>query len=369
MSGPTVAPYGSWTSPIKAEDIASGTLGLGEIELGVDCAYWLELRPAEGGRYVIVRWTPGGISDVIPPPFNARTRVHEYGGGAYLPVGEAVIFAHFDDQRLYRAVAGRTPEPITPESDMRYADGVVDGRRNRLICVREDHTHGGEPINAIVVIDLDAPGAGAVLAGGSDFYAAPRLSPDGTELAWLSWRHPAMPWDSAELHVAGVLADGALGSPRHVAGSSEESVVQPEWSPDGTLHFVSDRSNWWNLYRLVDGEVRAVAPMEAEFAGPLWRFRPSTYAFDGAGGIVCTYRRDGVSTLARVDPGAGRVEDIDTPFNDIRSLRVAGEWAWFVGGSGAEPVAVVRLNLAGGDVEIVRRACELPVDRAYVSPP
>ncbi|MHC4717710.1 MAG: TolB-like translocation protein, partial [Planctomycetota bacterium] len=291
MSGPEVAPYGSWKSPIEAEHIATGMLGLGEIEAGCGCVYWVELRPAEGGRYVIVRWTPQGTTDVIAPPFNARTRVHEYGGGSCLAVGDAVIFANFDDQRLYRAVPGRTPQPVTPESAMRYADGVVDAGRNRLVCVREDHTHGGEPINAIVAIDLTTGGTGAVLAGGNDFYASPRISPDGTALAWLTWRHPTMPWDAAELFVAGMLPDGSLGSPVHVAGASDESIVQPEWSPDGTLHFVSDRSNWWNLYRLRDGHVEAVAAMEAEFAGPQWRFRPSTYAFDGAGGIVCAYRR------------------------------------------------------------------------------
>jgi len=369
MSGPTVTAYGSWTSPIRAEHIASSTLGLSEIEAGGEFVYWVEHRPAEGGRYVVVRWGPGGIVDVIDPPYNARTRVHEYGGGAYLPVGDGVIFANFADQRLYRTAPGRTPEAFTPESEMRYADGVVDERRRRLICVREDHTHGGEPINAIVAIGLDTGGCGEVLAGGSDFYASPRLSPDGTMLAWLTWSHPAMPWDAAELHVATVSADGSLGSPRRVAGSSQESCVQPEWSPDGTLHFSSDRSDWWNLYRLVDGEVRAVAPMEAEFAGPQWRFRPSTYAFDDAGGIVCTWRRDGVSHLGRIAPGAGRVDEIETPFNDIRSLQVSDGRAWFVGGSAAGPAAVIRMDLASGGIEVIRRASELPIDPAYLSGP
>ena len=241
------APCGTWRSPISAELVVSRHLGLGDPRLHDGALYWLESRPREAGRTVLVAGGLHGAEprDLTPPPFDVRSRVHEYGGGAYVLCGTEALFAHDADQRLYRVPldASRPPEPVTPEGPWRYADGVADTRRRRIICVREDHGAPGEAVNTLVSVPLDSgPDAGEALAGGHDFYAAPRLSPDGKSLAWLAWRHPQMPWDGTELWVAGVDPDGRLRDRRQIAGGPRESIVQPLWAPDGGLHFVSDRT-------------------------------------------------------------------------------------------------------------------------------
>jgi hypothetical protein len=211
-----VRPYGSWRSPIAAAQIASGTLNLAEIHLDGEDIYWLETRPAEGGRNVVVRRrVNGAIEDCIPEGFNARTRVHEYGGGAYLVAEGVVYFSNFADQRLYRHRPGQggTPEPITPAGDLCHADGVWDRHRRRILCIREDHTGNGEPANTIVSVDAEGSGPGEILLAGRDFFAAPRLDPGGRRLAYLAWDHPKMPWDGAQLWVVSVREDGSLGAP------------------------------------------------------------------------------------------------------------------------------------------------------------
>ena len=289
MAPPHVRPYGTWTSPITAAQIASGAMGLAEVQLHGGDTYWLEMRPTENGRYVVVRCRPDGtIEDCLPQGFNARTRVHEYGGGSYLVADETLYFTNFADQRLYRVRAGGEPESLTPAHALRFADLVWDERRRRIICVREDHTLGGEPQNTIVSADADRGGESEVLVAGRDFYAAPRLSPEGTSLAWIEWSHPHMPWDAAELRVAPVQGDGRLGETAHVAGGRSESAIQPLWSPDGVLHFVSDRTDWWNLYRFKDGRAEALTDLQAEFATPPWVFGMQQYAFASPGRILIT---------------------------------------------------------------------------------
>ena len=226
---PTTAPYGSWQSPITTDLMVSGSIGLGQVSLDDEDIYWVEMRPAEGGRMVVVKRTPEGeITDVTPETFSVRTRVHEYGGGAYLVQKGVVYFSNFTDQRLYRQDPGREPKPITPETDMRYADGCFDAARNRIICVCEDHTSGGEPVNAIVAVDALGKGEQLVLSKGSDFCSSPRISPDGSTLAWLTWDHPNMPWDGTTLYVADLDTSGPLptaGTPRVVAGGDQIAHV------------------------------------------------------------------------------------------------------------------------------------------------
>lgn len=296
MATQHMAPYGAWKSPITSDLIVSQSIGLGGGTFDGDDVYWLEGRPAEAGRNVIVRRAPdGGTEDVNTAPFNARTRVHEYGGGAVLVDRGIVIFSNFADQRLYRVVPGQTPEAITPEAPLRYADCVVDAARNRLICVREDHGEAavahGEAVNTIAALALDGSETQHVLVSGNDFYATPRLSPDGNTLAWLAWRHPNMPWDGTELWIAEVQPDGSLANAALIAGGENESIFQPSWSPDGRLYFVSDRSGWWNLYRLDNEGIERLVAMEAEFGVPQWAFGFSAYAFDSAERIICTYTK------------------------------------------------------------------------------
>ncbi|HEY0080139.1 MAG TPA: S9 family peptidase [Pyrinomonadaceae bacterium] len=383
MNQKRVAPYGSWKSPITSDLIVRGTVGLGQVALDGADVYWGELRPSEGGRVCIVRQTPDGErSDIIPKGFNARTRVHEYGGGAYTVADGTVYFSNFADQRLYRVKPGAQPQPLTPAIDLRYADANFDRTRRRLIAVREDHTEAGrEAVNTIVALEIDAEAVesgaqeasvangGRVLVSGNDFYSSPRVSPDGRRLAWLTWNHPNMPWDGCELWVGEFDEEGNLARKRLVAGGADESIFQPEWSPSGVLYFVSDRSGWWNLYRWnEEGEsIEALCEMEAEFGKPQWVFGLSTYAFSSADRLICTYGERGLWRLASLDLTSGSLEPIDIPYTEFNSVKVKGERAVFGAGSPTERLANVELNLKTHELKILRRSSDLEVDAAYLS--
>jgi hypothetical protein len=311
MNQKITAPHGSWRSPITTDLLLARSIGLGQLAVDGDAVYWTESRPQEGGRSVLVRWTAAdGRADVTPAPLNVRTRAHEYGGGAYSVRPGEIIFANFADQRLYRQAPGADPQPVTPEAAVRFADGVWvpgDGTDNgRFICVREDHRGAGEAVNSIVSLALDGEDLGATLVSGNDFYSTPRVSPDGTRLAWLTWNHPNMPWDGTELWAAELTPDGGLADAQRVAGGAAESIFQPEWSPDGVLHFVSDRSGWWNLYRWRDGAAQPLYPDAAEYGLPQWAFAMRAYAFITPTTLLCTRIAAGVMTLARLEPSNGR---------------------------------------------------------------
>jgi len=356
MSGPQTAPYGFWKSPITSDLIVSSVVALGGVTLEGDATYWSEMRPSEGGRSVVVRRDAGGAhEDLTPAPFNARTRVHEYGGGSFAVSGGTVFFSNWADQRLYRLDSGQAPRPITPETAMRYADAVVDAPRGRLICVREDHTiPGREATNVLASVDLEGVAEQQVLVSGADFYSSPRLSPDGARLAWLSWHHPNMPWDGCDLRVSEVRTDGSLGPPILVAGGPRESVFQPEWSHDGRLYFVSDRTGWWNLYRLGDSGVEPLAPMEAEFGDAQWLFGLSLYAFESPERIVCAYTQDGAWRLALLNVTTRDFRPLDLPFTAIEDVRASPGQAVFWAASPTEPAAIVRLDLDTLEREVLR---------------
>ncbi len=370
-----IAAYGTWSSPWTAERIAAETVGLGQIVLHGEEIYFLESRPAEGGRNVIMRAVAEGgrvrLHELLPAPFNARTRVHEYGGGAFTvaPHGQ-LYFVHFADQRIYALPRDGPPRPLTPpdEGRRRYADLVYDARRRRLLAVCEEHGRGGEPVNYLAAIDLDGGQRGVrALATGADFCAAPRLAADGRRLAWLAWHHPNMPWDGCELMLAAVRDDGTLSELRCVAGGPEESIFQPEFGPDGALYFVSDRSGWWNLYRYDNGRVESLAPLEAEFGQPQWVFGLSTYGFVSPTEIVCAYCREGVWRLALLDLSVRRLAPIETPYTDIAYLRAAAGRAYFIGVSPLEPPALVALEPGTRRIEVLRRSCRQALDEAYLS--
>ena len=366
-----VAPYGSWKSPITADVIVSETSRFGGLALDGEVVYWVESRPAEAGRYIIVQRTPDGRTvDVTPAPFNARTRVHEYGGGAFVVSAGTIYFSNFTDQRLYCQRPGSTPYPITPNAPLRYADGIIDRRRNRLICVREDHTDvEHEAVNSIVAVKLsDSPDV-QVLVSGRDFYASPRLSPDGSQLAWLTWSHPNMPWDGCELWVGEVKGDGSIGQSVNVAGGQDESIFQPEWSPDGVLHFVSDQSGWWNLYRWRGGNIQPLCQMEAEFGRAQWLFGMSTYAFESAHHIICAYTEKGIWHLGMLNTTTGEFVPIETPYSEISFLRSSAGYAVFFAGSPTAPESVVRFDLAARRMEILRQSSNVEIDAKYLSVP
>lgn len=366
-----MASYGSWRSPITAELVASGAIKLGQTVLDGQNVYWTESRPGEGGRTVIVRCLPDGrTTDMTPAPFNVRSRVHEYGGGAFTVAEDNIYFVNLVDQRLYRQAGGGEAEPVIPEGPRRYADFTVEANRRQLICVGEDHsTVGQEPENFVVAIDLQAGGKERILASGNDFYSSPRLSPDGTYLAWLAWNHPNMPWDGTELWVGRLGADGSVLESRKVAGGPEESITQPQWSPGGVLHFISDRNGWWNLYRRDNDFIESLCPMEAEFCQPPWVFGMSSYDFTSADGIICAYTYHGSWHLGRLETSTGKLEEIRLPYTEISDLKASSGQAVFCAGSPTEPAAIIRLELETGQWQVLRRTSELKVDTAYISVP
>ena len=364
---PVVAPFGSWASPVTAELIAGASIRLGQIGvLGRDI-FWSEGRPQEQGRNVLVwRSDDGRIADLTPAPLNVRSRVHEYGGGAFTVGRKAGFFVNDADQQIWRIRAGEAPHALTAMPGMRHADIEIDATHKRLICVREDHSGDGEAATTLVAVSL-SNGVQQVLVRGHDFFSTPRVSPDGKQLAWLSWDHPNMPWDGTTLWLADLLADGTPGSARVVAGGADESIFQPSWSPSGELHFVSDRSGWWNLYRLRGDAVQPLHAMPAEFGQPQWAFAMSTYGFDAQGRIVCAVAQHGRSMLALLDADAGRFEMLGTPFCAIQELQVGDGFATFLGATETAPEAVIRLDLASGAHEVLRSSTRSSVDVAFVS--
>ena len=338
---------------------------------------------------VVHRMADGTLTDITPPlpdggqpAFNVRSRVHEYGGGAYLVSAGVVYFCNDSDQRLYRQENGAAPVALTLEPGrprgLRYADGVMDRERARMIWVREDHTIGGpQPVNTLVDIPLDGSRSQRILQFGRDFYAAPRLSLDGGRLAWLEWDHPSMPWLGCELWVAELDEDGGVGRKRLVAGGDDKSIFQPEWSPDGTLYFVSDRAQhgtdgrWWNLFRAQDATLEPIYPLAAEFGRPQWNFRMSAFAFDTAQQLVCSYVQNGVHRLSTIDLGSLEARPITTPYQDISSVRAAGGHVYFRGGSPTSPPAIVALDLASTRATTLRLSTTQDTEayRSYLSVP
>jgi dipeptidyl aminopeptidase/acylaminoacyl peptidase len=317
--------------------------------------------------------------EATPTGFNLRTMAHEYGGGAYCVRDGVVFCSSFEDQRLYRLDPGSEPVPITPAVERRrhrYADGVVTADGRLWIGVRERHPESGrsaDVVNELVATLTDGSAEPTVIAGGRDFYASPRISPDGTKLAFLAWDLPWMPWDGCELHVAALGRDGALTDVAHVAGrDGEEAIWQPEWSPAGDLVFASDRNGWWNLERVRDGERRILHEAEAEFGYPAWVFGGRSYAFLGDGRIVCGYDRDGRTRFALLDVDSGRLEDLGLPYDAWRStpyLVAEGSTVVFLAGSATIPNQLVRLDVSSGALHVLRTSSEAPVDPEYFSVP
>jgi dipeptidyl aminopeptidase/acylaminoacyl peptidase len=256
---------------------------------------------------------------------------------------------------------------VSSEKDHRHADYF--GRGKVLVCVREDHSlENREAVNTLVSFDLE-DGSSRTLVEGNDFYSNPRLSPDGGSMAFLTWNHPNMPWDGCELWVAELEKDGSVGDTRRVSGGSNESIVQPEWSQSGELCFISDRNGWWNLYRLKDGRVEAVYPMEAEFGGPHWVFGLSYYSFMGEDEIVAIYNKNGLKHLARIDVYEKRLEEIETPYTDLSYLQVDQGYAFFLGGNYKTPQEVVKINLDNNEIQVLKRSDNVEIDDGYLSPP
>lgn len=419
----TAAPCGSWESPLKADAIASHSLRLSQIAYDGDDMYFLEGRPGEGGRTTIIRREKDGLMTcLLETPYNVRTLVHEYGGGAFTVDRGKIYFVNYSDQRIYRLEPGKEPIAITPplppryaEAPLRYADLFVDRKNNRIVCVCEDHVRGGEEsVNKIVSIDIADMDAfdfesvtPVVLAQGYDFYSNPRVSPDGSFLSYLGWHHPNMPWDGTNLHLASLDASGFVRDDVIVAGGIDESIFQPSWSPDSRLFYISDKTDWWNFYEIREprkafeaslkneqsggkseeaksgksaGGASAAEPvlqMDAEFGYPMWIFGLSTYTFlDGTSTtsdarIACTYNKRGLWTLAVIEQEGKKYKlgNIESPYTDFMFLESNGKKVAVLAGSPSQAAAVVEFDPATSKFENIKSSSPLQLDAEYISRP
>jgi dipeptidyl aminopeptidase/acylaminoacyl peptidase len=351
-------PYGSWPTRITSELVVAQAVRVYDAKADGADLIWSEARPAEGGRTTLVRrGADGDTTELLSRKANARTAVHEYGGGAWWVRDGVLWYAEWADQRLYRRdpdsgeATALTPEPDVPKGD-RFADGDVSPDGHWIACVREHHPRGGGVVdvrNEIVRLAAHEPSTPEVLVSGPDFASSPRWSPDGRRLCWVQWEHPNMPWDSTTLYVRTEGSD-----PEVVAGTAGESVVEPRWAQDGSLLFISDRTGWWNIYRWDPdgGEVGQVTDLEAEVALPQWVLGGSRYALLDGGTIVLAQSRGGFDRISARLPD-GTIKDLDLPFTSVRSLRRAGPDQVVL--VAAEPTAegsVVRITItSGGDLD------------------
>ena len=371
MAQSITAPFGAWKSPLGAARVAAGVKPLAAPRIAGDTLYWLENLPAEAGRVAIVRASPNGPPQVLTPaPLNARSRVHEYGGGAYAAGGDAVYFSNFADNLVYVQRGGSAPVALTSNSAHRHADLELDQSRQRLMAVREDHSAGAhEPVNTLVSLPLDPQQPALILASGFDFFAAPRLSPDGRQLAWLCWNHPLMPWNGTELWLADVAPDGQTSGARKIAGGPAESLCQPAWSPAGELVVVSDRTGWWNLYRYQSGDLTPIHPMQAEFGLPMWVFAQSLYGFTGDHELVAACIDGAVSRLLRIDLRSGTATPLASPFTEVRELRAGRGFVVVQAAAADQPEQIVCIDLATGRHDVLATAAaDLPPARYLSSP-
>jgi dipeptidyl aminopeptidase/acylaminoacyl peptidase len=367
-----IAPYGAWASPITIDVLLNGAVVLKRSmpRWDGDDLYWTEQRPTEAGRLVIVRRSGGAVTDVTPEGYNARTRVHEYGGGQYAVSGGTVWFTNFSDQRMYRQERDADPVPITPDADIRHADLLVDPARGRIFSVREDHSTGAaQPVNTLVAVDWQGRREAITVAEGNDFYSSPRLSPGGDRLAWLTWNHPNMPWDGTELWVGELDTEGRVKSARQVAGGRSESIYQPEWSPAGELYFVSDRNDWWNLYRVRGETEDPVCRRAAEFGAPQWNFGMTSYAFLDGAEIVCLYSETGGTKLGRVDTREGTIKQIDLLYTSLSNLVLSARRVAMVAASPTLSERILVVDVDTGAQEVVKVSNPARIDPGYLSTP
>lgn len=367
----TAAPYGSWRSPISPQLLVANVVRFANPSIDGFDTYWVEGRPNEAGRDVIVRRCDDGTTiDVMSSDFAARTLAHEYGGLCYVAHHGVVFFSNFADQRFYRIDPDSPPRAITDEPPSarawRYADPIVTPDGSHVICVRERHEETGV-FNELVILASDGSAPPRILASGFDFYAAPALSGDGRRLAWITWDHPYMPWDATRLHEALLDESYNVVSVRIVCGSDEESVVQPRYGADASLYYISDRSGWWNLYLDAPAGATSLSPLGAEFAGPAWNFGTHNYLVREDGSIVATWSSDCVSHLGVIPAGGGPIAEVATSWTYLASLSERDGAVLAVAGSPATPLSIVEIGLSTGLTSVLKASRDDSIDTAYLS--
>jgi len=367
MQGLEPRPCGSWPSPITADAVVRQGVRLFQPQFSGTDLYWLETRPDEDGRTALVRQTADGArEDVLAQPFSVRSRVHEYGGGAYRVAEDYIFFVENSDQDVYAIADDGVPRRLTNEVTHRHADLHWDATHRRIVCVCEDHSGEAEPVNMLVAIEPN--GRKTVLTRGRDFYSSPRVSADGRRIVWLSWSHPQLPWDGTELWQAPVEDDGSIGTPRQIAGGAGESLFQPEWGPDGRLYFISDRSNWWNLYAWDRNITLRLTDFEAEIGLPQWVFGQSLYGFPEPGLVAFAATRDGRWDAFCTELPCSRPQPLATGLDAIDHLVASDGRIIVVASNPHIAPSLVELN-TDGTPEFLLLTCNGDVDKACISEP
>jgi dipeptidyl aminopeptidase/acylaminoacyl peptidase len=369
---PIKKPYGSWPSPISAELITRAAPSLNFIQSYGDDLYWVEGRPWEAGRNVIMRRdSNGSITDLLPAPFSHYSRVHEYGGMAYALNDDHLYFVNATDQNIYKYCLDDTsaPQVITNNSSRRFADLIVDRQNQRLIAVCEEHNDDQEPENYLASIALNnQTPAIEKLVSGADFYAYPRISPDQSQLCWIEWRHPNMPWDATQLWQATISNGNLIEKKRVAGGDNNQAIFQPHWSPNNTLYYVSDITNWWNIYRFENGIGAPVLRMDAEFATPLWQLGMTTFDFIDANTIACIWTVSGIWHSGFIDVATGVLTTVQTPYSSMQAVACHQGSVYFVAGASVLASQIGGVNLQG-QVSPIYAPATVDLDKADLAQP
>ena len=386
-SNTTSALYGNWLSAISSELIAGDSLSIDEPLLTAEAIYYIERRPQESGRCVIVKVNNNKTTDILPAPFSARSRVHEYGGGCYCIAEKQIFFINDSDQDIY-CVKNHQIKRITTSTNNRFADFIYDKKHHRLIAVCETHNND-HVTNSIVSINVKT-GELFTLEQGHDFYASPRLNAQTSQLCWQSWNHPDMPWDGNSLWLADINKTGLIENKKHIAGGDNISVFQPQWSPDGTLHFISDDSGWWHLYRYSEsslpenkqsGKITQLSEGQKELGLPQWVFAQSSYAFVDNTHIICCYQSQGRATLALLSVAENVTEKtalttIPTIWQEFSSIKAANNKLCFIAASSASFPQLILATISATFSDhkppslshsVIKSSCQLPVAKEYYS--
>lgn len=372
MASADVKPYGSWKSPITSSLIVESAIKLGNLVLDGETLYWNEIRPAEKGRSVVLKWEKGKAVDITSEPYNVRTRVHEYGGGSFTVHDGTVYFTNFSDQHFYSQSPDGTIKQLTTGDNKRYAEPVFDSEDQVIYAIEETHNSEHDVVNTLVAIDAKGEKEVKTLHSGHDFYSSITLSPDGATIAFLTWNHPNLPWDGTELWAAQILPDCSLSQVSKVTGGHSESIFQPRFAPDGTLFFISDRTGFWNLYEVGEKDLLPCYPLDAEFGYPQWVFGMSRYDFihtEKGYKIACCYTIKGSDYLAIIDLDKYILKNLDLPFTSYGEIHVSGNLLYFVATSPTEVGAFYSYNLETNQLSVIRKSKEVKIDPGYISKP
>jgi len=359
-------PYGTWKSPVSSQLITADSVTLDELQLHSSGTYWLERRPAEQGRCVIVQHNNGINTDLFDSPYSARSRCNEYGGGVYCIGNNGLYFVNDSDQNIYFCSSSSSPIAITND-DCSYADLQFDEQFQRIICVQQDNNPDfHEEQNSLIAIDLQSYSI-STLHSGNDFYASPRLNHCGKQLSWLCWNHPDMPWDKTTLYLSGIDSKHQLHNTKIIQHpeSDNTSFFQPQWSPNDQLYFVSDLSGWWNLYRYHNNLIETVSHEQLEFGLPQWVFAQSSYAFTNNSTILCAPIDDGIASLVLLDTKTGSLKTINEKWNNFSSIQAMGDHYGFIAASAQSFPEVISLQC--DQALTLQRSCQTQLDAGYYS--